>query len=98
MRCIAGASARSRVARPLQWIAGMLNKTDDLKNRVEAKRNELRARLKELKADTRAEAIATKDKIKQGLHDLDDTLKVGWDKVNDAVHAKLDEWITHHSN
>jgi hypothetical protein len=78
--------------------AGMLNKTEELKTKVEAKRIELRARLKELKADTRDEAIAAKEKIKQGLHDLDDTLKVGWDKVTDAVSAKLDEWLVHHTN
>jgi hypothetical protein len=71
----------------------MLTKTDELKDRIEAKRLELRARFDTLKADGRHEAIAAKNKVKQGLDELDDTLRDGWDKVSEAVHAKLDEWL-----
>lgn len=71
----------------------MLNKTDELKDRVEAKRLELSARLVTLKADTRHEAIAAKDAVMKGLAELEVTLADGWDKVTDTVKTKLNEWL-----
>jgi len=71
----------------------MLNKSDELKDRVEAKRHELLALMETLKADTRHEAIAAKDRIKQGLAELDKTIEGGWDKITDAVKTKLDAWL-----
>jgi len=76
----------------------MLNKTDELKDRVEAKRLELTARLVTLKADTRHEAIAAKDAVVRGLAELEVTLADGWDKVSDTVKTKLNEWLKHNDN
>lgn len=71
----------------------MLNKSDELKDRVEAKRLALNARLVTLKADTRHEAIAAKDAVVRGLAELETTLVDGWDKVTDAVKTKLNDWL-----
>lgn len=71
----------------------MLNKKDELKDRVEAKRLELSARLVTLKADTRHEAIAAKDAVVRGLAELEATLADGWDKVTDTVKTKLNDWL-----
>jgi hypothetical protein len=97
----AGASAQGAhaplapdLARGLQPTRRMLTKTDELKDRIEAKTLALRARLKELEADSRHEAIEAKEKIEQGLSEVEQMLKDGWDKVSATIHAKLDEWLT----
>jgi hypothetical protein len=87
------AGRRSAVARHLQYGAAMLNKTDELKNRIDAKRHELSARLSELKADTRHEAAEARDKIKARLDEVEQYLKDGWDRVTDSVKSKLNEWL-----
>ena len=71
----------------------MLNRTDELKDRVDARKHELLSKFNELKADTRHEAIEARAKVKEKLDELELYLKVGWDKVNDGVHAKLDKWL-----
>jgi hypothetical protein len=71
----------------------MSNTTEELKDRIEARRHLLQAKLAELKADTRHEAGALRDKISAGLADLEDTLKDGWDKVSDGVRTKLNAWL-----
>jgi len=71
----------------------MISKTDELKDRIEARRHQLMAKLSELKADTRKDASEAADKIKQGLSDLEETLKDGWDNVSDAVRTKLNAWL-----
>lgn len=76
----------------------MLTKTDDLKDRVEAKRAELRARMKALKIDGRHDVIVARDQLKAGLIELDVTLKDGWDKASAAVEAKLNAWLARHSD
>ena len=73
--------------------ARMITTADELKDRVEARRHQLMAKLSELKADTRHEAGEARDKIKQGLSDLEDTLRDGWDNVSDAVRTKLNGWL-----
>ncbi len=75
----------------------MLTKTDELKDRVEAKRLAMSAKLASLKADTRHEAIAAKEAITKGLGELEDTIKDGWDKATDAVRTKLNEWLAKHN-
>ena len=73
--------------------ARMITTADELKDRVEARRHQLMAKLSELKANTRHEAGEARDKIKQGLSDLEDTLRDGWDNVSDAVRTKLNGWL-----
>ncbi len=71
----------------------MLNKSDELKDRIDAKRHELSARLSELKADTRHEAAEARDKIKARLDEVEQYLKDGWERVSDAVKGKLNDWL-----
>jgi hypothetical protein len=67
----------------------MGTKSNELKDRVEAKKHELMSRLSELKADSRAEAREQSSKIKLRLDELEDYIKEGWDKAN----VKLNEWL-----
>lgn len=71
----------------------MITKTDELKDRIDAKRHQLSARLSELKADTRHEAAEARDKIKARLDEVEAYLKDGWDKVSDSVKTKLNAWM-----
>jgi len=71
----------------------MLRKTDELKDRVEARRHELMAKLDELKADTRREAADTRDKIKGWLDELTEYTKDGWDKLTDSAADKINRWL-----
>ena len=68
-------------------------KTNELKDRIEAKKHELLARLSELKADTRAEAAEQRDTIARKLDQLEDDLRDGWDNVSEKVSAKLNDWL-----
>ncbi len=68
----------------------MLNATDQLKDRVEARKHELLAKYNTLKADTRAEAATTRDKLKKKLDEVEAHIKEGWD----AAKLKLDNWLS----
>lgn len=71
----------------------MLDKSDELKDRIEARKHELLAKYNELKADGRKEAGQKRDQIKAKLDELETDLKEGWDKVSDNVRAKLNKWL-----
>ena len=71
----------------------MLSRTDELKDRIDVRKHELLKKFSELKADTRHEAIEARAKVKQKLDELELHLKTGWDKMNDAAAAKLDQWL-----
>jgi hypothetical protein len=71
----------------------MLGKSDELRDRVEARKHELLARYNELKADTRHEAIEARTKLKSKLDDLEANLKSGWDNLDQAVRTKLNGWL-----
>ena len=71
----------------------MLGKSDELKDRVEARKHELIARYHELKADTAHDAIETRTKLKKKLDELESDLKTGWDNLDDSIRAKLNSWL-----
>lgn len=73
----------------------MLDKKDELKDRIEARKHELISKFNDLKADTRHEAGATRDKLKAKLDELETNLKNGWDNISDAVRSKLSTWLDH---
>jgi hypothetical protein len=81
------------MARVLHRSPRMLNRTDELKDRVEAQKLKLGARLAELKADTRHEAIELRDGLQKKLHEVESYLKDGWDKLSDGAKSKLNEWL-----
>ena len=74
----------------------MLDKSDELRDRVEARKHELLAKYNELKADTRREATEARDRLKTRLDELEVQLKSGWTKVSDDVRAKLNQWLERH--
>jgi hypothetical protein len=71
----------------------MLNKTDELKDRIEARKHELMQKLNDLKADSRKEASEGRDRIKARLSELEDALKEGWNNVSESVAGKLNHWL-----
>ena len=73
----------------------MLDKSDELKDRIEARKHELLAKYNELKADSRKEAGETRTKLKARLDELEAHLKAGWAKVSDDVRVKLNRWLEH---
>ena len=71
----------------------MLGKSDELRDRIEARKHELLAKYNELKADTRHDASEARTRMKARLDELELCLKNGWDKVSDDVRAKLNRWL-----
>jgi len=71
----------------------MLDKSDELRDRVEARKHELLAKYNQLKADTRHEAAQARTRIKARLDELELQLKSGWTKVNEDVRARLSSWL-----
>ena len=73
----------------------MLDKSDELRDRIEARKHELLAKYNELKADSRKEASETRTRLKARLEELEGHLKIGWAKVSDDVRVKLNRWLEH---
>ncbi len=71
----------------------MLKETDKLRDNVEARRKELQANLAKLKADTRTAAADEKKRIQAKLHELDEALRDGWEKLSESTAAKLNRWL-----
>jgi hypothetical protein len=70
-----------------------MDKSDELRDRIEARKHELLAKYNELKADTRKEAMEARSRVKARLDELEAHLKLGWAKVNDEVRSKLSQWL-----
>jgi hypothetical protein len=71
----------------------MLGKSDELRDRIEARKHELLAKYNELKADSRRDAADARTRMKAKLDELELHLKSGWDKVSDDVRTKLNKWL-----
>lgn len=71
----------------------MSGKSEELKDRVEARRHQLLSKYNELKADTRREASEARERLKARIDELEDSLKGGWNNMSDAVKAKLNQWL-----
>jgi DNA anti-recombination protein RmuC len=71
----------------------VIERRDELKNRVEAKQRELQARYLELKADTQERAREERDRVKRKLEELQEAIVEGWDNLTDRVAAKLNDWL-----
>jgi len=74
----------------------MLDKTDELRDRVEARKHELLAKYNQLKADTRREAAEARARLQTRLDELELHLKSGWTKVSEDVRARLNTWLERH--
>jgi hypothetical protein len=77
----------------VQYRRGMLGKSDELRDRVEARKHELLAKYSELKADSRKEAAEARTRLKARLDELESHLRIGWEKVSDDVRTKLNHWL-----
>jgi hypothetical protein len=71
----------------------MLDKSDELRDRIEARKHELLSRYNDLKADARQDASEHRTRLKAKLDELEAHLKLGWAKVNDDVRTKLSQWL-----
>lgn len=71
----------------------MLDKSDELQDRIEARKHALLAKLSELKADAREGAADARTKIEHRLEELGLHLKAGWAKVNAEARTKLNHWL-----
>lgn len=71
----------------------MLDKSDELKDRVEARKYQILSKYNELKADVRKEAGEARDRLKARLDELEETVKTGWNNMSDAAKAKLNQWL-----
>ncbi len=71
----------------------MLDKSDELQDRIEARKHALLAKLSELKADTRAQASEARTRVQHRLEELELHLKAGWAKVNAEARTKLNHWL-----
>jgi hypothetical protein len=74
------------------WLV-MIEKSDELRDRIEARKHELLAKYNELKADSRHEAGEARTRLKARLDELELHLKAGWAKVNADVRTKLNHWL-----
>lgn len=66
-----------------------MDKTAQLKDRVEAKKHELMSRLHELRADARAEVAEEAKSLKAKLDEVEAYLREGFDKAS----SKLENWL-----
>jgi hypothetical protein len=71
----------------------MLDKSDELQDRIEARKHLLQAKLSELKADARVHAAEARTRVEHRLEELELHLKAGWAKVNAEVRTKLNHWL-----
>lgn len=71
----------------------MFSKSEELRDRVEARRHELLAKYNELKADTRKEAAEARDSLRARLDEISDDIKDGYEDLSDAVKTKLNKWL-----
>lgn len=71
----------------------MSEKTEELKDRVEAKKHKLLAKYNELKADTRKEAGEARNRVKARLDEIEESVKTGWDNMSDAAKTRLNQLL-----
>jgi hypothetical protein len=71
----------------------MVDRTTELKSRVQARRSELEARLKQLRADTQGAVNDEMENLETRLSRLDDILKDGWERISQETVHRLNEWL-----
>jgi hypothetical protein len=79
----------------MHTVLGMTDKSDELRDRVDARKHELLAKYNELKADSRREAAEARTRLKARIDELELHLKSGWDKISADVRARLSHWLEH---
>ncbi len=70
-----------------------MNTAEGLKERVEARVQLLQAKLNELGAKTNVEATDARVKVQTKLDEIKDSIKDGWDNLNDAARERVHRWL-----
>jgi hypothetical protein len=71
----------------------MVDRTEELKSRVEAKRAELETQLKQQKADAQGAMNDQVEVLERKLGDLNEMLREGWERVSDKTVQRLNDWL-----
>ena len=77
----------------VQLLLGMLDRGDELRERIEARKLELLAKYSELRTKARHETADARDRIRVQLDEVARHLRNGWDKLNDEVRSNLNTWL-----
>ena len=70
-----------------------MSQTDEMKDRLKAKKKTLEAKLHEARADSRKESRETVADLEKKLDDIEDALKKGWDNLSESVSARINKWL-----
>lgn len=70
-----------------------MNAAEGLKERVEARMQLLQAKLSELSAKGNVEATDAKVSVQRKLEEIQESIKDGWDNLNDAAKARVNHWL-----
>ena len=70
-----------------------MDRTAELKSRIEARRKQLEADLARAKADAQGRLNDTGEAIEKKLASLTEALAGGWEKLSDATVDRLNEWL-----
>ena len=70
-----------------------MNAAEGLKERVEARVQLLQAKLTELTAKGNVEATDARVSVQRKLDELQESIKDGWDNLNDAAKTRVNRWL-----
>ncbi len=77
----------------------------ELKQKVQGVRSRIADRLEVLKAQGKLKEAQAREKLNQeqrelesALHDLGETVKDGWDSLNEAAAEKVQGWLDRHGS
>lgn len=70
-----------------------MSSTDELKDRIEAKKHELQKEIAELKADSSEKGRQRIGSLEAKIEELDGHLRSSWDNLSDAVVGKLNQLL-----
>jgi hypothetical protein len=71
----------------------VVNRTEELKHRVLAKKAELQKQLELIKAEAHGSKTDEVERIEKKLTDLNDSLKEGWDNLSEQAVKRLNDWL-----
>jgi hypothetical protein len=70
-----------------------MDAAEGLKERVEARVQLLKAKLGELTAKGNVEATDARVSVQSKLDEIQESIKDGWDNLNDAAKARVNRWL-----
>ncbi len=70
-----------------------MSSTDELKNRVEAKKHDIKRQIAEMKADAGEDKRKRIEALESKLDELEAHLRSGWEQLSESVVDKLNGWL-----